>query len=134
MIILHEPRRPSPARPQHNSSVHFPQGRRQQIHFPVGPYRDPDAIAGPRALKLMEAAGLLKLKPERVPSVAGILENPLDLELLEIDELQMSARGYDADLMVMGTSCAVEAGFVPRRDALFLEAADSPFAAPGSQL
>ncbi len=87
-----------------------------------------DAIAGPRALKLMEAAGLLKLKPELVPSVTGVLENPLDLQLLELDELQMNTRGYDADLMVMGTSCAVEAGFVPRRDALFLEAADSPLA------
>ncbi len=86
-----------------------------------------DAIAGPRALKLMESAGLLTLKPGLAPSVTGILENPLALQLIEIDELQMNKQGADADLMIMGTSCAVEAEFVPRQDALFLEGADSPF-------
>lgn len=89
-----------------------------------------DALNGSRALQLLAAAGLITLKPEALaePTLAAVADNPRNLQFKEVDATAIGPLAATADLLVMGTSCAQEAGFSPRRDALFLEQADSPYA------
>jgi len=88
-----------------------------------------DALNGSRALQLLAAAGLITLKPEALaePTLAAVTDNPRNLQFKEVEATAIGSLAAAADLLAMGTSCAHEAGFSPRRDALFLEQVDSPY-------
>lgn len=118
------------------------------VLFPVGIYaREPgisladipagavvqlprDAVNGSRALRLLEQAGLLRLRPGtgEYASLSDIAENPKALQLVQREGTELPAHFSEADLTVMGTTLAGALELVPCRDALALESADSPYA------
>lgn len=89
-----------------------------------------DAEGGSRALRLLEQAGLLKLRrgTEKMVSLQDIVENLYGLQIFAVDALSLPQLLPHADFVVMGTSLAGEAGLVPTRDALCLESANSVYA------
>ncbi|WP_139991324.1 MetQ/NlpA family ABC transporter substrate-binding protein [Paenibacillus paridis] len=116
------------------------------LNFPIGFYsekikdvseiKDGDVIGlpndptnGARALILFENAGLIKLK-EGVgitATVRDIAENKLNLKFEELDAAFIPKALGDLTAAVINTNYAVEAGFVPTKDAIFIEPKDSPW-------
>lgn len=85
-----------------------------------------DPSNGGRALKLLEKAGLIKVDPAAglVPTVDDITENALNLEIQELDSSQTARALEDVDASVINSGMAIDAGFVPSEDAIFLEPVD----------
>jgi D-methionine transport system substrate-binding protein len=83
-----------------------------------------------RALALLEKAGLIKLK-EGVgvkATVLDVVENPRNLELVELNAEILPRSLTDLGVAVINGNFAIQAGLSPLEDALFLEDGDSPFA------
>ena len=79
-----------------------------------------------RALLLLEAQGLLKLKEGAGLNATrnDIEENPLDLEILEVEAAQIPLSLQDVDIAVINGNYAIDAG-LKVSDALAVEASDS---------
>ncbi len=88
-----------------------------------------DATNGGRSLKVLEAAGLIKVKPEAgyLPTVNDIIENPKKLEFIEVEAAQTSSLLPDVAAAIINGGHAVDAGLFPQTDAIYLETV-----APGS--
>ena len=89
-----------------------------------------DPTNGGRALAILEKAGLLKLK-EGVGVLAtanDIVENPKNLQITEAEAAMLPRTLDDVDLAVINSNFAMEAKLNPTKDALFIEAKDSPYA------
>lgn len=86
-----------------------------------------DATNGARALLLLEAAGLIKLKEgaDITSTPKDIVENPKDLEIVELDAAQVARAVQDVDVAVINANYALEAGFDVEKDALQIEDKDS---------
>lgn len=93
-----------------------------------------DAIAVPndttneaRALLLLEANGLIKLKEDAglTATVRDIEENNLNLEIVEVEAAQVSHLVGEAAYVVMNGNYALEAGFSVGKDAIAYETSDS---------
>lgn len=82
-----------------------------------------DPSNGGRALRLLQTAGLLSLNEEAglLPSVKDITDNPLNLVITELDSSQTARALQDVDASVINSGMAVDAGFIPSEDAVFLE-------------
>lgn len=84
-----------------------------------------DVTNGGRALLLLQEAGFIKLDEEAaasyVPTVDDITENPYNLDIQEVDAAQTARTIQDADYVVINGGYAVDAGYSPQEDALFLE-------------
>lgn len=80
-----------------------------------------------RALLLLEANGLIKLKEDAglAATVKDIVENPKNLEIVEIEAAQIPRSLQDVDIAVINGNYAIEAGLNVATDALAKEAADS---------
>ena len=81
-----------------------------------------------RALRLLEANGLITIKPGALVTVADITKNPLGLKFHELDAAQLPRTLEDVTASVINTNFAGEAGLVPARDALVMEGSESPYA------
>lgn len=79
-----------------------------------------------RALLLLEAQGLIKLKDGAgmTATVADIVENPLNLEIKELEAAQVARTVNDVDIACINGNYATEAGYKVS-DALATESADS---------
>ena len=80
-----------------------------------------------RALLLLEAQGLIKLK-ENVGFTAiklDIVENPKNLEIQELDAAQLVRALGDVDLAVINGNYAIQGGLNAGKDALAVEDKDS---------
>ena len=89
-----------------------------------------DPTNGGRALAILEKAGLLKLK-EGVGVLAtanDIVDNPKNLKITEAEAAMLPRTLDDVDLAVINSNFAMEAKLNPTKDALFIEAKDSPYA------
>lgn len=84
-----------------------------------------DVTNGGRALNLLQAAGFITLDPEAsasfIPTVDDITENPYNLDIQEVDAAQTARSITDVDFSVINGGFAVDAGYSPQEDALFLE-------------
>ncbi len=87
-----------------------------------------DATNGARALKVLEAAGLIKLKSGELVSKLDITENKKGIVIKELEAPQLPRILGDVDAAVINTNYALEAGLNPTKDALAIEAKDSPYA------
>ena len=89
-----------------------------------------DPTNGGRALSILQAAGLLKLKDGVGISgtTADIIENPKGLKIVEIEAALLPRSLDDVDLSVINSNFAMEANLNPVKDALFSEPKDSPYA------
>lgn len=79
-----------------------------------------------RALQLLQQEGLIKLKDDAGLSAKplDIVENPLDLEIVELDAAMVPKALQDVDVAVVNGNYAIESG-LKVSDALAVEAADS---------
>ncbi|MBS4914065.1 MAG: MetQ/NlpA family ABC transporter substrate-binding protein [Veillonella sp.] len=89
-----------------------------------------DPSNGGRALLLLQKAGLITLKdPNNIYATkADIVNNPLNLEIVELEAAQLPRSLDDVAIAVINTNFALEAGLNPVNDALVLEDKDSPYA------
>ena len=85
-----------------------------------------DATNGGRALLLLEANGLITLDSEAGTSATklDIVENPLNLEIIEMEAAQLPLSLGDLGLAVINGNYAMQNG-LKTEDALAIEAADS---------
>ncbi|MDQ0272680.1 MetQ/NlpA family ABC transporter substrate-binding protein [Cytobacillus purgationiresistens] len=82
-----------------------------------------------RALLLFEQAGLIELDPEKGinSTIRDIVKNNGDYEFIELDSAQIARQLEELDAAAINTNFAIEAGFVPSKDAIFIEPKDSPY-------
>ena len=85
-----------------------------------------DVTNGGRALLLLQSAGLIKVDEAagQTPTVSDITENKQKLKISELDAAQTARALSDVDISVINSGMAVDAGFVPTEDAIFLEPVD----------
>lgn len=87
-----------------------------------------DPSNGARALRILEANGLIKLQENvELPSVQNIIENPKNLKFKEMDAPQLARALGDVSASVINTNFALLAGLNPLNDAIALESKDSPY-------
>ena len=87
-----------------------------------------DPSNGPRALFLLQAAGKIKVNgnPGEAITLADITENPLNLEIIEMDASQTARSLEDVTIAAINDNYALDSGFNPREDAIFLEDPNNP--------
>jgi D-methionine transport system substrate-binding protein len=90
-----------------------------------------DATNGGRALSLLAANGLIKLKDGVGvnATIQDITDNPKKLDIKELEAAQLPRSLDDTAISVINGNYAIQAGFTPSKDALALESADNnPYA------
>ncbi|CAD5902587.1 MetQ/NlpA family ABC transporter substrate-binding protein [Carnobacterium maltaromaticum] len=81
-----------------------------------------DVTNGGRALLLLQALDLIKLDTKAAsPTVNDITENPKNIQIKELDAAQTARSLQDVAAAVVNTNYAVDAGFSPKKDALYLD-------------
>ena len=80
-----------------------------------------DPANGGRALKVLEAAGVIKVNPEAgdSPSIDDITENPLNIELVEVDAGSLYSLLPDVACAVINGNYAIDFGLNPGSDYIF---------------
>ncbi|WP_103104829.1 MetQ/NlpA family ABC transporter substrate-binding protein [Brevibacillus reuszeri] len=93
----------------------------------VGIQNDPSNRA--RALQLYQAAGLIKLKDGVGDNATplDIVENPKNLKFKELEAAFLARSLNNVELASINTNFAMEAGYSPKKDAIFAETSDSPY-------
>lgn len=81
------------------------------------------ASNGGRALRLLQEAGLIKVDASKglLPSIADVTENPLELDIKEVDAAQTIRSLDDATLALANGDVALDSGKSPKDDAILLE-------------
>lgn len=96
----------------------------------INELKDGDTIAIPndvsnegRALILLQTAGLIKLDTAAglVPTTEDVIENRLNLQFQTLESNQTARALQDVTASVINSGMAVDAGFIPSEDAVFLE-------------
>ena len=96
----------------------------------ISELKDGDTIAIPndvsnegRALILLQTAGLIKLDTAAglVPTTEDVVENRLNLQFQTLESNQTARALQDVTASVINSGMAVDAGFIPSEDAVFLE-------------
>ncbi|HEX5351032.1 MAG TPA: MetQ/NlpA family ABC transporter substrate-binding protein [Trichococcus sp.] len=96
----------------------------------ISELKDGDTIAIPndvsnegRALILLQTAGLIKLDSSAglVPTTEDVVENKLNLQFQTLESNQTARALQDVTASVINSGMAVDAGFTPSQDAVFLE-------------
>lgn len=115
------------------NTVIAPLGVYSQNISSIEEIKDGDSIAipndvtnGGRSLLLLQTAGLITVDPEAgsTPTVNDITENPLNLDIRELDAAQTARALPDVAASIINSGMAVDAGFVPTEDSIFLEPVD----------
>ena len=104
------------------TAVHLPDGAK--IAVPNDPTN------GGRALKVLETAGILKVRPEAgiLASPADIVDNPKHVKIVEVEAAQLPRALDDVDAAVINSNYALAAKLNPTKDAIAIESKDSPYA------
>ena len=89
-----------------------------------------DPTNGGRALKVLETAGILKVRPEAgiLASPADIVDNPKHVKIVEVEAAQLPRALDDVDAAVINSNYALAAKLNPTKDAIAIESKDSPYA------
>lgn len=118
------------------STVNFPMGMYSSKVEDVSELKEGDKIGlpndptnGARALILFEQAGLIKLDETAGvgATVKDIVENKLNLKFIELEASQIPRQLDELAAAAINTNFAVEHGFVPTKDSIFIEPSDSPW-------
>lgn len=80
-----------------------------------------DPSNGGRALKVLEAAGLIKLKDKSIanPNLKDISENPLNIKIVEVDAGSIYSLLPDVACAVINCNFALNFGLNPDKDSIF---------------
>ena len=86
-----------------------------------------DPTNGGRALRLLQTAGLIKVDEAKgyKPTVSDIKENKLNLKIQELDASQTARALDDVTASIINSGVAVDAGYTPSKDAIYLEPVDN---------
>lgn len=90
-----------------------------------------DSTNSGRALRLLEANGLIRLSDEAgiTATVRDIVDNPKNLDIRELEAAQLARSLDDVTIAVINGNYALQADLVPGEDALALETGvDNPYA------
>jgi D-methionine transport system substrate-binding protein len=89
-----------------------------------------DPTNGGRALLLLQKYGVITLRAGAGLSATllDIKDNPKRLKIIELDAAHIPRVLKDVDAAAINTDFAVQAGLLPTRDALAVEAPDGPYA------
>lgn len=117
-------------------SINFPMGIYSSKIKDVNELKNGDELGlpndptnGARALQLFEQAGLIKIK-EGVgvkATVQDIVENPKNLKFKELEAAFIPQALDDLAAAAINTNFAMEHGFTPAKDSIFIEPKDSPW-------
>jgi D-methionine transport system substrate-binding protein len=82
-----------------------------------------------RALKLLEAGGVIKLTPGVTFNATelDIIDNPKHVKIIPLETAQLPRSLEDVDFSVITSHFALSAGLVPSRDAILIENQDSTY-------
>ena len=88
-----------------------------------------DPTNGGRVLLLLEEKGLIKLRPEAglKATPLDVIDNPKKIKFVELEAAQLPRSLDDLDASAVNTNFALSAGLNPAKDAIALEAAQSPY-------
>jgi D-methionine transport system substrate-binding protein len=88
-----------------------------------------DPSNGGRALLLLQANGVLKLRPGSgiTPTAIDIVENKKNVKIVEADAAQLPNFLPDVSAAIINTNYAIQGKLDPARDAIAREAKDSPY-------
>lgn len=92
-----------------------------------------DATNGGRSLKILEAAGLIKVDPAAgyTPEVKDITENKLNLQIVQVEASQTASLLEDVAAGFINGAHAVDNGYNPSEDAIYVETveegSDNPY-------
>lgn len=88
-----------------------------------------DPTNGGRALLLLQSAGLITLKDGGTitSTVGDVDKNDKHLQFVELEAAQIPRSINDVDIACINTNFALEAGFNPLKNALYVESKDSPY-------
>ena len=88
-----------------------------------------DPSNGSRALLLLQKQGLLKLKDggSVASTKADIVENPKNLDIVELEAAQLPRSLEDVSVAVINTNYALEAKLNPVKDSIAIESSESPY-------
>lgn len=88
-----------------------------------------DPSNGGRALLLLEAKGLIALRPGAglTATPLDVTSNPKNFRFQELEAAQLPRSLQDLDAATINGNYALEAGFNPLKDSLAIEGADSPY-------
>ena len=88
-----------------------------------------DPSNGGRALILLAKQGLIELKDPKslTPTPLDVVKNPKKLKFKELEAPLLPRALADVDLALINTNYALQANLNPLKDALVLEAKDSPY-------
>lgn len=89
-----------------------------------------DPTNGGRALKVLESAGLIKVNPSAgiLATKRDVTENPKKLDFVEVEAAQLPRALDDVTIAVINSNFALSANLNPVKDAIAIEAKDSPYA------
>lgn len=89
-----------------------------------------DASNGSRALLLLAENGLITLKEGtgEGATVLDIVENPKNIEIMELDAAALPRTLDEVSISVINTNYALSGGLNPMEDAIAIEGSDSPYA------
>lgn len=82
-----------------------------------------DPTNGARSLFLLQSAGLIKVNGKEGDAITinDITENPHNFEIVELSAAQTARSLDDVDIAVVNSGMAVDAGFIPTEDSIYLE-------------
>ena len=82
-----------------------------------------DAVNEGRALNVLQAAGLITIAEGKglSPTLIDIVDNPKNLEFIEVDASQTATLLPDVDAAIVNGGYAVDAGLNPDTDAIFYD-------------
>lgn len=86
-----------------------------------------DPTNGGRALKVLESAGLIKVRKDAglSPELSDITENPKNIEFVPVEAAQTYRLLDDLDAAIINGGHAVDHGLNPSKDAIYLESAEN---------
>lgn len=82
-----------------------------------------------RSLLLLEQQGLLKLRDDAglLATVRDIVENPKNIQIVELDAAQLPRSLDDVALSIINTTYASSINLTPEKDGVFVEDKESPY-------
>lgn len=90
-----------------------------------------DPTNGGRALVLLQASGLIKLKDGvdgTNATVRDVIENPKNLKIVELEAAQLPRSIDDVDFTAVPMNYAISAGLSPEKQGFYFESRKAPFA------
>lgn len=87
-----------------------------------------DATNEARALQLLAKNGVIEVADKELITAKDITKNPKNIEIVEVDAAQVPSTLQDVDFAVINTNFALNVNLNPTKDAIVIEASDSPYA------